>query len=117
LKLLAAIEEKMGGEIPIQRFFDLIAGTSAGAFTAIGSGIKDMSVKDLIHNFQHCCRNGFHKSRMPVIIQGLRPRLNQTSSTPHPMDSAIKEVLEASAMDRMLNSRVGPPLLAGLFRT
>jgi patatin-like phospholipase/acyl hydrolase len=44
LKILKAIEKKMGGFLPIQRFFDLIGGTSADALVAfaIGSVPEDL---------------------------------------------------------------------------
>ncbi len=48
---LAAIEDKMGEMIPIKHLFDLIGVTSAGVFAAIGTGIKDMKIKDLIPVF------------------------------------------------------------------
>ncbi len=51
LKILAAIEHQMGGEIPISKFFDLIGGTSAGGLVALGLALRKWKVKDVLSAF------------------------------------------------------------------
>lgn len=51
LNILAAIEYRMGGKIPISRFFDLIGGTSAGGLVALGLALRNWKVRDAINAF------------------------------------------------------------------
>ncbi|RDW86484.1 uncharacterized protein DSM5745_03126 [Aspergillus mulundensis] len=39
LDILAAIEQRLGGSIPVQRFFDMVGGSGAGGLLALGLGI------------------------------------------------------------------------------
>jgi hypothetical protein len=59
LTILDAIEERLGGKIPIQRFFDLIGGTSAGGHIAIGLGIKNWGVRLFLRIFKSICSSAF----------------------------------------------------------
>jgi hypothetical protein len=59
LRFLEEIESKFNNEIRIQRFFDLIAGTSTGALIALGLGIKDWSVQDCKSKYLDLCIKAF----------------------------------------------------------
>jgi hypothetical protein len=66
LKILDAIEERLGRRIPIQRFFDLIGGTSAGGHITIGLGIKGWRFREFLGRFKKLCSAAFSQ-RMDFI--------------------------------------------------
>ncbi|KAE8444662.1 hypothetical protein EG329_014318 [Mollisiaceae sp. DMI_Dod_QoI] len=59
LEVLRAIENALGGKIPVQRFFDLIVGTSTGGIVALGIGAKHWSVRESIDKFTALCDQAF----------------------------------------------------------
>ncbi|OCL07767.1 FabD/lysophospholipase-like protein [Glonium stellatum] len=59
LEVLAEIEKALGGNIPIQTFFDLIVGTSTGGIIALGLGVKKWSVKTITDHFTNLCDIAF----------------------------------------------------------
>ena len=59
LRILRAIEKELGDGFRIQRFFDLIGGTSTGALIALGLGIKDWTVEDCEAKYKRLCNNAF----------------------------------------------------------
>lgn len=65
LEVLKAIEERInvgstrGLVIPVQRFFDLIIGTSTGGIIALGLTVKAWSVDECIHRFMRLCDTAF----------------------------------------------------------
>ena len=59
LCILEAVQQILGGKIPIQRFFDLIAGTGTGALVAIGLGLKGWLVADCVGEYKSFCKDAF----------------------------------------------------------
>lgn len=59
LEVLRAIEDALGGKIPIQSFFDLIVGTSTGGINALALGVKQWPVKYCISMFEKFCDQAF----------------------------------------------------------
>jgi patatin-like phospholipase/acyl hydrolase len=56
---LFKLEDRLGGNIRIQRFFDLIAETSTGALIALGLGIKDWILIDCENTYKSLCNEAF----------------------------------------------------------
>ncbi|KAF2498872.1 hypothetical protein BU16DRAFT_558910 [Lophium mytilinum] len=59
LKLLNAVQKELGGNIPIQRFFDLIGGTSTGGIIALGIGTKDWTLAHCEQLYPELCKSAF----------------------------------------------------------
>ncbi|KAI1446087.1 hypothetical protein F5Y02DRAFT_426089 [Annulohypoxylon stygium] len=78
LKVLQAIEKILGPKLPVQLFFDLIAGTSAGGIIALGIGVKGWSVNKTIQEFKTLYHEAFTPRRMISL-----PLFKSLSSTYH----------------------------------
>ncbi|GAB1316405.1 hypothetical protein MFIFM68171_06615 [Madurella fahalii] len=63
LEVLLQIEEALGGKIPIQSFFDLIVGTSAGGLIALGLTSMNWTVQQCTQKFEEFCDVAFTKRR------------------------------------------------------
>ncbi|UKZ82727.1 hypothetical protein TrVFT333_010523 [Trichoderma virens FT-333] len=61
LVILQEIEKALGGHIPIQNFFDLIVGTSAGGIIALCLGVKHLRINDCLSRFKTLCEKSFIK--------------------------------------------------------
>ncbi|KAI5805984.1 acyl transferase/acyl hydrolase/lysophospholipase [Geopyxis carbonaria] len=59
LQTLRMLEERIDLGIPIQDFFDLIIGTSAGGIIALGLGVKQLSVDECERMFYEFATRGF----------------------------------------------------------
>ncbi|KAK3718817.1 hypothetical protein LTR37_004733 [Vermiconidia calcicola] len=59
LEVLRAIEQTLGGEIPIQDFFDLIVGTSTGGIIALALGVQQLPVDRCIEMFTSLCHHAY----------------------------------------------------------
>ncbi|KAI1446662.1 FabD/lysophospholipase-like protein [Annulohypoxylon stygium] len=67
LRTLQAIEKILGPKLPIQNFFDLIAGTSTGGIIALGLGVNNWTVDECIRNFKELCGQAFRRrGRMAI---------------------------------------------------
>ncbi|KAM7212335.1 hypothetical protein V8F06_012271 [Rhypophila decipiens] len=77
LEVLRYLERYLGGELPIQSFFDLIVGTSTGGIIAAGLGIEGWRVDDCIEHFMNLTDKAFTKRRfgvheLPVLNKAVR---------------------------------------------
>ncbi|KAI1119643.1 hypothetical protein F5Y14DRAFT_396046 [Nemania sp. NC0429] len=73
LCVLRAIQKLLGPKLPIQKFFDLIVGTSAGGLIALGLGTRGWSVDEAISKFKSILKEVFKPrdiSRIP-FLEGL----------------------------------------------
>ncbi|KAI0903577.1 hypothetical protein F4823DRAFT_635572 [Ustulina deusta] len=59
LCVLRAIQKLLGPKLPIQKFFDLIVGTSAGGLAALGLGTRGWSVDEAISKFKTITKEVF----------------------------------------------------------
>ena len=59
VRILKAIEEELGNRFRIQRFFDLIGGTSTGALLALGLGTKDWTLDQCESKYRTLCNEAF----------------------------------------------------------
>jgi hypothetical protein len=107
LKILEAIEKRLGGKIPIQRFFDMIGGTSTGGIIAIGLGIKDWSVANSIILFKNICQRAFrkHSDFEPaqwfqfLVTQGCKYKSD-------PLEETLKLTFGEASKSSMLQAKV-----------
>ncbi|UKZ53308.1 hypothetical protein TrVGV298_007100 [Trichoderma virens] len=67
LVILREIEMELGDHLPIQSFFDLIVGTSAGGILALGLGVKNWPVSECTSQFKGLCKQAFTK-RAPRLF-------------------------------------------------
>ncbi|KAH8708474.1 hypothetical protein GQ44DRAFT_627959 [Phaeosphaeriaceae sp. PMI808] len=73
LEVLRDIESYLGGQIPVQDFFDLIVGTSTGAIIAVGLGVERWRVDTCIRHFRELSDKAF-TARLPGIRFGRKYR-------------------------------------------
>ncbi|KAI2617824.1 hypothetical protein GGR54DRAFT_607089 [Hypoxylon sp. NC1633] len=78
LRVLQAIEKVLGSKLPLQLFFDLMVGTSAGGIIALGLGVKGWSVNETIEKFKMLYECGY----IPRGMKGI-PLLGNLSSLYH----------------------------------
>jgi predicted acylesterase/phospholipase RssA len=105
IKILAAIEEKMGGFLPIERFFDLIGGTSAGTLVAFAISIKDWRFDHTELVFREICERSFSSLAKNWIFQffwGSQYRAE-------PLTNTLKEVLGEVGGKYLVQARLRHP--------
>ena len=59
VRILKAIEKELGNRFRIQRFFDLIGGTSTGALLALGLATKDWTLNKCESKYKKLCNEAF----------------------------------------------------------
>lgn len=71
LEVLRAIEQAIGGHLPIQAFFDLIVGTGSGGLVGLALAMKDRSIESCIDMFSAICEHAFtpRLKGVPLINQ------------------------------------------------
>ncbi|OWY57034.1 zinc ion binding protein [Alternaria alternata] len=69
LEVLCQIQEKLGVNIPISAFFDLIVGTSTGGIIALALAVKQWSVNKCIEEFKRLVKKAFS----PREFHGIAP--------------------------------------------
>ncbi|KAK4897196.1 hypothetical protein LTR27_005089 [Elasticomyces elasticus] len=71
LEVLRAIEQAIGGFLPVQSFFDLIVGTGTGGMLAVALSMKDRSVDSCIDMFSALCDHAYtpRLKGVPIISQ------------------------------------------------
>jgi hypothetical protein len=109
LKILGAIEQRLGGKIPIQRFFDLIRGTSTGALVAIGLGIKNWRVEEFLSRFKSLCLTAFipDNRSLTLLFRGCTYASFQ-------LENALKQAFGGTGKIKTINARVSDCLIAKL---
>ncbi|CAK1357491.1 hypothetical protein CB0940_07777 [Cercospora beticola] len=71
LEVLRAIEQALGGHLPVQVFFDLILGTGTGGLIATALSLKDRTIDSITDMFSAMCDHAFtpRLKGVPVISQ------------------------------------------------
>ncbi|KAK3115116.1 hypothetical protein LTR53_005893, partial [Teratosphaeriaceae sp. CCFEE 6253] len=71
LEVLRAIEQAVGGFLPVQSFFDLIVGTGTGGTLAVALSMKDRTVDSCIDMFSAVCDHAYtpRLKGVPIISQ------------------------------------------------
>ncbi|KAH8695985.1 hypothetical protein BGW36DRAFT_380024 [Talaromyces proteolyticus] len=101
LKILEGVEKKMGNFIPIQRFFDIIGGTSAGALVAFAIGIKDWRINLTEPMFRQICDRAFSNSAKSWVFKFIRG----SQYLDGPFVEALKDALGKTADDYLIQAR------------
>ncbi|KAK5125943.1 hypothetical protein LTR85_011298 [Meristemomyces frigidus] len=71
LEVLRAIEQTLGGFLPVQTFFDLIVGTGTGGLLGVALSMQDRTVDSCIDMFCALCDHAFtpRLKGVPIISQ------------------------------------------------
>ncbi len=113
LRILAAVEKRLGGKIPIQAFFDLVGGTSAGGLLAIGLQLKGWRVKEALKNFKSIVVRAFtrHSGWRPLqlVRQLVTVGAVYKSDT---FEEALKKTLGDIGKEPIMGQRVSSSRLA-----
>ncbi|KAK1832963.1 acyl transferase/acyl hydrolase/lysophospholipase [Podospora conica] len=100
LEVLKCIEKALGEQLPIQSFFDLIVGTSAGGLVALGLGQMGWSVDDCIRRFQDLCeviftpRVGSKLHIVKTLVEGFHHSRYET----RPMEKELKKAFSENCL-------------------
>ncbi|KAK8925538.1 Phospholipase A I [Metarhizium anisopliae] len=70
LKILAAIERRMGGDVPISAFFDLIGGSGSGGLAALVLGLKGWKMDALEETFNRAYKKVYSPKFNPARFFG-----------------------------------------------
>ncbi|KAL6812923.1 acyl transferase/acyl hydrolase/lysophospholipase [Trichoderma sp. SZMC 28013] len=106
LVILHEIEKALGGHVPIQSFFDLIVGTSAGGMIALGLGIRNLRIDDCLSRFKALCQKFFVKrgviKHAPVqniarFLKSLFVMSGKSIYRSKPFEKALREVFDENS--------------------
>ncbi|KAK4185147.1 hypothetical protein QBC35DRAFT_538384 [Podospora australis] len=86
LVILQAIEDELGGHVPVQEFFDLVVGTSFGGIIALGLGVKKWSVSRCMQHFKEVTTQAF----TPRKWKKLAFLGHKSQYRTQPLESALK---------------------------
>jgi len=93
LRVLKILEDRIGLDIPIQEFFDLIVGTSGGGIVGLAIGERNMRLPDATKMFREFSRRAFQARRganIPLLGTLIRVRHHSRYET-HGLEDALKE--------------------------
>jgi hypothetical protein len=88
LEALLCIEELFDSRIPIQRFFDLIVGTSTGGIIALGLGVKQWRVEECIRWYQKLSKEAFTAKPLSG------PRMMSTRYKARPLEQVLEQAFQ-----------------------
>lgn len=69
LSILSAIEQKLGGQIPISEFFDLVGGTSVGGLAALGMVLGDWKARNSVDILTKLSSEAFKPHSQWTLVQ------------------------------------------------
>lgn len=92
LEVLRAIEKILGPNLPIQLFFDLIVGTSAGGIIALSLGAKGWSVEKTTKEFKALCKEAYTPREMTGVplLENLTNFYHGSLYKTRPLEKALK---------------------------
>lgn len=99
LEVLHAIEQCLGGHIPVQSFFDLIVGTGTGGMLAIALTQKDRTVDSCLDMFTAMCDHAYtpRLKGIPVINQIVQALGSGRKYKTKPLVAALKTAFSEDA--------------------
>ncbi|KAI9759344.1 MAG: hypothetical protein M4579_002402 [Chaenotheca gracillima] len=100
LEVLKRLEHTLGGNIPIQAFFDLIVGTGSGGIIAMGLGVKNWRVSACTAVFENLMKSAFtprRGSKIPGVAKFVENRHNSKYET-QPLEKALRESFSESEL-------------------
>jgi hypothetical protein len=103
LYVLEAIEQRLGGRIPVQSFFDMIGGSGTGGLIALGLGLESWTVKEASSKFKGLI-DSLKKTQTTLWdwFSTAKPITYQTE----PWEDAIHRTFGGHANRRMLRTKV-----------
>ena len=92
LEVLRAIEQTLGGYLPVQAFFDLMIGTGTGGMLAVALAMKDRTVDSCLDMFTAMCDHAFtpRMKGVPIINQLVQAIGNGPKYKTKPLHEALK---------------------------
>ena len=92
LEVLHAIEQCLGGHLPVQNFFDLMVGTGTGGMLAIALAQKDRTVDSCLDMFTAMCDHAYtpRLKGVPVINQIVQALGSGRKYKTKPLMAALK---------------------------
>ncbi|KAK5175711.1 uncharacterized protein LTR77_000850 [Saxophila tyrrhenica] len=92
LEVLHAIEQCLGGHLPVQAFFDLMVGSGTGGMLAVALSQKDRTVDGCIDMFTAMCDHAFtpRLKGVPVINHLVQAFGNGRKYKTKPLHAALK---------------------------
>ena len=99
LEVLHAIEQCLGGHIPVQNFFDLMVGTGTGGMLAIALAQKDRTVDSCLDMFTAMCDHAYtpRLKGVPVINQIVQALGSGRKYKTKPLVAALKTAFSEDA--------------------
>lgn len=92
LEVLHAIEQCLGGHLPVQHFFDLVVGTGTGGLLAVALSQKDRTVDSCMDMFTAMCDHAFtpRLRGVPLISQLVQAIGSGRRYKTKPLHAALK---------------------------
>ncbi|KAJ4257890.1 hypothetical protein NW757_003518 [Fusarium falciforme] len=106
IRILSAIEEELGCEVPVRRFFDLIGGTSSGGLLAMGLGMGSWDLEEAKTRLRDLLTMGFTKHSEWTIANLWQWWRTSSLYSPEAFDAAVKAAYGDLSNQRMITSRV-----------
>ena len=99
LEVLHAIEQCLGGHIPVQSFFDLMVGTGTGGLLAVALAQKDRTVDSCLDMFTAMCDHAYtpRLKGIPVINQIVQALGSGRKYKTKPLLAALKTAFSEDA--------------------
>ena len=99
LEVLHAIEQCLGGHMPVQNFFDLMIGTGTGGMVAIALAHKDRTVDSCLDMFTAMCDHAFtpRLKGVPVLNQIVQAIGSGRKYKTKPLIAALKTAFSEEA--------------------
>ncbi|KAI1101208.1 hypothetical protein F4804DRAFT_17888 [Jackrogersella minutella] len=117
LTVLKAIEDRIG--LPLQRFFDLVVGTSTGGIISLGFGHKQWSVDECMTQFQNLVAKAFtpHKAQKYPWLKHVELIIKKGRYKTKPLEDALKLALGSGSLFGSPETHVTQPLKVAVTAT
>ncbi|KAI8670343.1 PNPLA domain-containing protein [Fusarium keratoplasticum] len=105
IRILSAIEEELGCEVPVRRFFDLIGGTSSGGLLAMGLGMGSWGLEEAETRLRDLLTKGFTNHSEWTVANLWEWWRTSSLYSPEAFDAAVKAAYGDLSNQRMITSR------------
>ncbi|KAK1752635.1 hypothetical protein QBC47DRAFT_389002 [Echria macrotheca] len=104
LSILSAIEQKLGGEIPISELFDLVGGTSVGGLAALGLVLKNWKAKHTVDMLTKLSREAFTPHSQWNLVQLFKHAKTGATYRTETLENAIQAAFGKPGQVPLLSS-------------